>query len=178
MNGHEVPIAPRSVYEADPGRAVDGDTVHVPKREIRKVRLLGVDTAEMRGGTSESRALARQQQAFVAEWMGAYPDLIIDVRGMDDLSRELAWVWGTGPNLIPTCLNDEILKKWPGAAADARVQWVQADFAVQAQVSHREVRVDKNRSILTARHDAGVRTFARDYRRELVEQAVERRRVA
>lgn len=171
----EVPVAPRSVYEADPLRVVDGDTVHLRPRQIRKVRLLGVNTPELRGGTAESRRLAQEARAFASEWIASRPDLVVDARGMDDLSRELAWVWGRPAGGGWAMLNDAIVLRWPEYAADARVQWVEADFT--RRHGRRPRRVAFAPGYLVA-HDDGLASGIKMYGLKSVEQAVGKRRVA
>ena len=87
-----MPIYPRETYQAKPSKVVDGDTVDVLKAPVR-LRLLGYDAAEMRGGTEETKALAREQTTWVADWLKAHPDIISDERGKDVFGRGLAWIW-------------------------------------------------------------------------------------
>jgi len=62
-------------YRADVERVIDGDTL-VMKIDLGfhmtakvSVRLLGVDTPELRGGTSESKSRARIAKSFVSTWV-------------------------------------------------------------------------------------------------------------
>ncbi len=61
-------------YNRNPEGVVDGDTIsclidlgfHV--QSSQRIRLYGVDTAELRGGTIDTKADARRAKQFVIDW--------------------------------------------------------------------------------------------------------------
>ena len=113
-----MPIYPRETYRAKPSRVVDGDTIEVLKQPVR-LRLLGYDAEELRGGTEETKALAREQTNWVHEWLGAHPELVTDERGKDVFGRGLAWVWD---RLSGECLNHAFAIRYPDNAVNPRYQ--------------------------------------------------------
>ena len=113
-----MPIYPRETYRARPDRTIDGDTIDVVKEPVR-LRLLGYNAAELRGGTEESKAEARKHAAWVDNWLKAHPDIVPDERGKDVFGRGLAWTWDRITN---TCLNYEFVREFPEYAVNPRYQ--------------------------------------------------------
>lgn len=64
-------LKPEYVYNATLRRVVDGDTVDLTvdlgfyMSAALRFRVLGVDTPELRGGTDETKAKAKEAKAFV-----------------------------------------------------------------------------------------------------------------
>ena len=62
-------------FDGEPVRAIDGDTVRVTidlgfnVHHIIDVRIAGINTPEIRGGTPETKAAGRAAQAFTAGWL-------------------------------------------------------------------------------------------------------------
>ena len=113
-----MPIYPRETYRAKPSRVIDGDTIDVAKAPVR-LRLLGYDAEEMRGGTEETKALAREHSNWVDNWLKTHPDIVTDERGKDVFGRGLAWVWD---RLTGECLNYEFAIRYPDYAVNPRYQ--------------------------------------------------------
>lgn len=110
------PVHPRHVYASRLERVVDADSLNVIPLPSIKLRLLGFDAAELRGGTEESKAIAREQSAWVSEWLAARSAPTVDGRGFDSFGRELCWVWADGESL-----NLSFVKRWPEYAANPRL---------------------------------------------------------
>lgn len=113
-----MPIYPRETYRAHPSRTVDGDTIDILKEPVR-LRLLGFDAAELRGGTEEEKALAREQANWVDRWLAASGDIITDERGKDVFGRGLAWVFDRETG---ACLNHMFVIRYPAHAVNPRYQ--------------------------------------------------------
>ena len=66
------------VWRAQPTYVVDGDSVHLfvdtgfYGYKLLKFRFLDIDTAELRGGTDESKALAQEAKAMVQELLDCF----------------------------------------------------------------------------------------------------------
>ncbi len=96
-------------YRAAMVRVVDGDTVDLQidlgfymKADLR-FRIAGIDTPELRGGTPETKAAARDAKRRVMELLepNAYDDtypLIIHTKKADSFGRWLATVQYPGPD--------------------------------------------------------------------------------
>lgn len=90
-------------------RIIDGDTfemtAHLPLgvHADVTVRLLGIDTPEMRG---LQRPLGIKAKAFVETWAGTYPDVYIFPEGHGKFGRLLARVCNAGGQ----CLDEELRK--------------------------------------------------------------------
>lgn len=107
-------------YQARPTRVIDGDTFdciidlgfglqhgHDPRNPAR-IRLLDVDTPELRRGSEAHRLAGRRARQFVTDWMRAAhimvdPDLdhtewsiLIRTQKDDAFGRYLATVWAVG----------------------------------------------------------------------------------
>jgi|TARA_R110000822_G_scaffold242622_2_gene371677 micrococcal nuclease len=87
------------VYKATVTKVYDGDTVTVDidlgfsvvLRNI-KLRLLGIDTPEMRGGTVESKSDAKQARDYVREkCLGK--EIYVESRKKGKYGRYLATIW-------------------------------------------------------------------------------------
>jgi len=63
-------------YKVLKAKAVDGDTLDVvidlgfKVRASKRVRLLGVDTPELRGGSDEDKAKGQEAKDHVNDWLG------------------------------------------------------------------------------------------------------------
>ncbi len=99
------------IYRARPIKVIDGDTLDITidagfrnYREER-LRLLGVNTPEMKAPTREAGEAARQ---FVTNWIvwGDTWPLVIETEKSDAFGRYLARVWRT---MDGACLNDDLL---------------------------------------------------------------------
>ena len=90
-------------------RIIDGDTfemqAHLPLgvHADVTVRLLGIDTPEMRG---LQRSLGIKAKLFVETWSGTYPDVYIFPEGRGKWGRLLARVCNAGGQ----CLDEELRK--------------------------------------------------------------------
>jgi micrococcal nuclease len=83
-------------YKAALRRVVDGDTVDLNvdlgfyMTAALRFRILGVDTPELRGGTDESKAKAREAKAFVEKELGCATYLMVTTEKADSFGRWLA----------------------------------------------------------------------------------------
>jgi micrococcal nuclease len=83
-------------YAATLRRVVDGDTVDFDvdlgfcMTAAIRFRVLGIDTPELRGGTDESKALARDAKAFVEDCLVDAERIIIRTEKADSFGRWLA----------------------------------------------------------------------------------------
>ena len=79
-------------YRARLVRAIDGDTIEVlldlgfDVTITAAVRVAGVDTPELRGGTPASRELGREAAAFTERWCGGQGDWPLTVVTSKDRS--------------------------------------------------------------------------------------------
>jgi endonuclease YncB( thermonuclease family) len=90
-------------------KVVDGDTLHVidGRGERIKLRLVGIDTAEL--GTAESFRAA----LFVAEQLEAAERIELEPEPSDPTDkygRMLAWVWVTDREGATTLLQEELVR--------------------------------------------------------------------
>jgi endonuclease YncB( thermonuclease family) len=89
---------------AEPGRVLDGDTFDAKLwiwpaiYTLDKVRVLGVDTPEITGGTPETRAAAQAAKAFTAAWL-AKGEILVEVCKRDSFGRLLGRVTRQGEDL-------------------------------------------------------------------------------
>jgi len=98
-------------YRARVTEVYDGDTVTADvdlgfMMSLRKlkVRLLGIDTAEMKGGTSESKARATQARDWLrSQILGK--EIYLESKGLDKYGRWLGRIH-TPAGL---CCNDELI---------------------------------------------------------------------
>ena len=85
------------LYKATVTKVYDGDTVTVDidlgfSVVLRKLRLLGIDTPEMRGGTVESKSDAKQSRDYVREkCLGK--EVYVESRKKGKYGRYLAIIW-------------------------------------------------------------------------------------
>ena len=115
----EVPVHPRVTYRNRPERTLDADTVDVLPLPPVRLRLLGFDAAELRGGTVEEKKAAIEQADWVRGWIAAHPEQVTDERGPDPFGRKLAYVRDA---VTGECLNFEFVKRYPERAANPRFQ--------------------------------------------------------
>jgi len=117
MSGMKVPEFKRPVYvyKAKVVKIVDGDTLDVlcdigfKTQVFKRIRLLGIDTWEVRGSEREKGLIAKK---FVEEKMAEVDYNVIIQTEMDDVGkygRVLAWVW-TDTNIGVSCLNEQLLE--------------------------------------------------------------------
>lgn len=84
-------------------RVVDGDSFRCVGRRWAwfnrresidlNVRLMGCDTHELRGGTAETKALARDAKIFTKVWLLEHDVIEISVIGEDSFGRQLCEVY-------------------------------------------------------------------------------------
>jgi endonuclease YncB( thermonuclease family) len=110
--------APRPAQAPPPGepvacRAVDGDTIDCAGQ---RVRLVNVDTPELRGACAAESALARRARAFVAERLAAGPvEIVPDPRRpRDRYGRTLARVAVGGADLGEALIAAGLARRWDG----------------------------------------------------------------
>lgn len=109
------PVA--ATFYATQLQPVDGDTVralldkHHNDYSLKTLRLLGVNTPEVRGPTREEGLAAKE---FVWEWIrealtrsSAEPTFIVQTLKQEKYGRWLAYIWRTGDG---ECLNNALLK--------------------------------------------------------------------
>jgi len=81
------------------GRVVDGDTydfrvdLGLETQRTLRVRLLGVDTPELRGGTPETKAAGLRAKAEAEAWLRAPGPLVLEAAEKDSFGRWLGLVW-------------------------------------------------------------------------------------
>lgn len=104
------------VFRASLARVVDGDTLDLiidagmHDRRVERVRLLGVNTPEVRGVPDRAPGLAAA--AYVRQWLAlaTFPPwdfpLVIQTTKTDDFGRYLADVWR---GIDGAHLNDDLL---------------------------------------------------------------------
>lgn len=108
-------------YRCELDRVVDGDTVDVvidlgfSLKFKQRIRLIGVDTPEMRSSDPVERQAAKAATKFVEEWFAARDDLIIrtklDKRGK--YGRVLGEIYGheiRSDDWAVKMLNSELLE--------------------------------------------------------------------
>jgi micrococcal nuclease len=106
-----------SVYDGDtitvdiPGYpAIVGDNI--------SVRVYGIDTPEMKGGTVETRGLAQAAKKTLIRLIGAGPVELREM-GRDKYFRIDAEVWANGVNVGEYLINHGLAKKYDGGTKDA-----------------------------------------------------------
>lgn len=83
-------------YEATLRKVVDGDTVDLDvdlgfyMTAALRFRVLGVNTPELRGGTDETKAKAREAKAFVESELAKAQTIFISTMKADSFGRWLA----------------------------------------------------------------------------------------
>ncbi|MCA3245570.1 MAG: thermonuclease family protein [Azospirillum sp.] len=95
-------------------RAVDGDTIDCG---AGPVRLVNVDTPELRGACAAEIALARRAQAFTAAALRAARAIEIKPdprRPRDRYGRTLAWVVLDGRDLGDSLVAARLARPWDG----------------------------------------------------------------
>ena len=107
-------------YRVTVTKVVDGDTLDVDidlgfrmRLEKQRLRLLGVNTPELKGKT---RAAGLRAKDFTEQWLSTHKDLVIRTRKQkpkqeeqDSFGRYLAQIWGTAQDGRQLCLNDALL---------------------------------------------------------------------
>ena len=94
---------------AEPGRTLDGDTFDARLSiwpglyAIERVRVLGVDTPELTGGTPATREAAQAARQFTANWL-VKGDVTIAVCKRDSFGRLLGTVTRGPENLTELLL--------------------------------------------------------------------------
>lgn len=89
---------PKYQYRAELVKVVDGDTVDLKVdlgfylSAALRFRVLGVDTPELRGGTDETKAKAREARDFVKLRLGMANEILIRTEKADSFGRWLAEV--------------------------------------------------------------------------------------
>lgn len=104
-------------YRAMVTRVVDGDTVDalidVGFRILteQRLRLARIDTPELRGGTAESKAKAREARDYVRKVLGPFVDVVVQTSKADSFGRYLTEVWYKTAEGKWVNLSDELLSK-------------------------------------------------------------------
>ena len=105
-------------YKADYLKNYDGDTITFlvdlgfgSYRKIR-VRLLGVDTPEMRGGSVESKEKAKLSKIFVEEALSNANEIVIKTELDKSFDRYLAHVTYDGIDLSEELLAHKLAEKY------------------------------------------------------------------
>lgn len=98
-------ITERYIRNAYLVRVIDGDTLVLDIdlgfgiwRRDQKVRVLGVNCSELRGGTPESKAAGRDAKAFTQSWfkgrdLTIRTELVDKDNNTDSFGRVLAEIW-------------------------------------------------------------------------------------
>lgn len=89
---------------------VDGDTLWLGGE---KMRLVDVDTPEMRGACPAERALARRARLKLAEHL-ASGDVTIQRRGQDSYGRTLVLISVDGRSVGDLLVADDLARPWTG----------------------------------------------------------------
>lgn len=114
---------PTYIYKAKVIRVIDGDTIDVrldvgfDTHIFKRLRLLGIDTWELRGDEREQGLVAKE---FVESRMRLSKDEVYvqtEMDGEGKYGRVLAWVW-TESVVGETCLNEELLEYGHGTEID------------------------------------------------------------
>jgi micrococcal nuclease len=108
-------------YKAKLRKVVDGDTVDLDvdlgfyMTAAIRFRVLGVDTPELRGGTDETKAKAREAKAFVIEALSSAKHIAITTSKADSFGRWLARIryWPTD-DLTVVDLSEELIRRGLG----------------------------------------------------------------
>ena len=106
-------------------KAYDGDTITIAAwygDELSKftVRINGIDTAEIKGGTPETKALAKQAKVFVSDLI---LNKIVDIQVLkkDKYGRLLANVSIEGQDIAKSLLDNKLAKEYSGGKKEAFV---------------------------------------------------------
>jgi micrococcal nuclease len=99
-------------YKGKVGRVIDGDTFYMAEIDLgfditlknKKVRLLGINTMELKDFDSKKRKLAYEAKDYMIKRLEG-KDVVIKSVGFDDFGRILALVW-----LEEELINDTLLK--------------------------------------------------------------------
>ncbi len=102
----------------DVKRVVDGDTVDLEidlgfyQYGVYRFRLWGIDTPELRGGTPETKASAREAKAFVQDWLETHlseRDVLVSTAKADSFGRWLGTLY-TVIDDVAIRLDDELVE--------------------------------------------------------------------
>ena len=93
------------LYRAELVRVVDGDTVdllidlgfHLSTKQ--RVRLLGIDTPELRGGTEETKAAGQRARERVLEVLEGAEELSVQTEKTGKFGRWLGTIYADGVNV-------------------------------------------------------------------------------
>lgn len=108
-------------YKATVTSVYDGDTCtvdidlgfHITLRDI-KVRLYGVDTAELRGGTKETKKQAKLARDFVRSTV-LNQEIMLVSHGKGKYGRWLCDLYVVDPQTgVETCINNLLIEKGLG----------------------------------------------------------------
>jgi micrococcal nuclease len=115
-------------YKATLRRVVDGDTVDFDvdlgfyMTAALRFRILGVDTPELRGGTDETKAKAKEAKAFVEKELGNAMAIFIETHKADSFGRWLAnveyWCVGDEGEELFFNLADQLIEAGLGVVRD------------------------------------------------------------
>lgn len=114
---------PTYTYKAKVVKVIDGDTIDVrldvgfDTHIFKRLRLLGVDTWELRGDERERGLVAKE---FVESRMRLCHNEVYvqtEMDGEGKYGRVLAWVWTENVSGI-TCLNEELIEYGHGTPID------------------------------------------------------------
>ncbi|MXW01584.1 MAG: thermonuclease family protein [Holophagales bacterium] len=111
-------------YPAHSARAVDGDTVRVSLRlgfDLEMVdvplRINGIDTAELRGGTAELKAHARDARDCVNQWLeSAGDELVAVIVGKGKYGRTLGDLEASGERLTDMLVAARLAVRYDGGS--------------------------------------------------------------
>lgn len=110
---------PTYVYKAVVERIIDGDTMDVridvgfDTHIYKRIRLLGVDTWEMRGDEKEKGKIAKEYVESVMRTSLGEIYVQTEMDGEGKYGRLLAWVWTRRVGNY-VCLNEDLLEKGHG----------------------------------------------------------------
>lgn len=110
---------PNYTYRAVLDRVIDGDTIDVwinlgfRSLVFKRLRLIDIDTDELRDPLTERKERAQSAKARVEEILGnadrIYVQTVLDATGK--FGRVLAWVWYEVDGKEPVCLNYQLLNE-------------------------------------------------------------------
>lgn len=92
---HVKELVPPGKYRARIDSVYDGDTVWATVDSLNikiKIRLAEINTAEIKGGTEETRAVARSQREFVRSLIEG-EEVIVKISGLDKFFRHLGSIY-------------------------------------------------------------------------------------
>jgi len=90
---------------------IDGDTLKTQTGE--RIRLLAVDTPEIRGKCRAEKMLARLAKTQVQDWVSEAQTITIERQGKDRYGRTLARVKLDGVDLSDALIAAGLATKWP-----------------------------------------------------------------